>query len=442
MLFQILRLSEINQVYQRALTMLNRDVKVIRNRTGWHQFLGEQKVGDVATGQGLLILSYLKCSHRLLNDLKASLRQGQHLGDSDLERGGWSFTTCQEAVTVEASAWVTIGLLAAGEPQDSDAVKETMEWMKKNQNIDGGWGPRKGLMSRTYATFMAINCFSQRKPYFDINSSYLLDARSWLISCQNADGGWGPITSEASTPVHTAFAMLALIMLGIDSASKEIQRGINYLYDNWNHETTWEHTSKFEQYEIPKEGMAWTRITFHYFPTAWIITALLTAEECIFQKQIFSSVKWLIHSQNDDGSWSISDVPKNRFWAIHDAILAITTFVDKAISTKTVDRMVLLDEILILTKGHKGNGLTRIALLAILGLLLLGSTIGVILSSATSLHLYVGPWIQRYWAWLLLGIYVASVYPLVRLKIISRKEALIGMLIPALLIIIQIYLRV
>ncbi|KPQ41452.1 MAG: hypothetical protein MPEBLZ_03995 [Candidatus Methanoperedens nitroreducens] len=212
-----------------------------------------------------------------------------------------------------------------------------------------------------------------------------------------------------------------------------MQRGIQYLYTQWKPQTMWEHTTKLEQYDVSKDG-AGTRITFHYFPTPWIITALLNIGESIYQEQIFLGIKWLVQSQNKDGSWSVSEVPKNRFWSIHDAILAITTFLDKAISTQTVDSMIKMGDIIILAKSHRD--FARLAILSIIGLLMLGGVIGAILSSATTL----GPLVQKYWAWIFLCIWIFSTYPLAKLELLSKKEAILSIILPVFLVIIQPHL--
>lgn len=432
MLIKSLRISQINETYRRTLMLLDKEIKVEDNRAGWYHLIGEKRFGNVATAQGILINSYLNKSNSLLNKILYTLKESQYRGENVFDIGGWSFvTSTQNAPTLEAAAWVLLGLIAGGEPSNSNIIKDGKEWIKRNQNLDGGWGSKKESCSRIYTTFLACRCFSTLEP--NLNRENIRDVLNWVLSCQNAvDGGWGATRGEASTPIHTAFALLTLHTLGI-GITTEMQRGIQYLYTQWNPQTMWEHTPKLEQYDVSKEGAA-TRITFHYFPTPWIITALLNIGESIFQEQIFLGIKWLVQSQNEDGSWSVSQVPKNRFWAIHDAILAITTFLDKAISTQTVDSMIKMGNIIILAKSQKD--FARGAILSIIGLLMLGSVAGAILSSATTL----GPLVQKYWAWIFLGIWIFSIYPLVKLKLISKKDAILSIVFPVFLVVIQPHL--
>ena len=91
MLFQSISFSDITEVYQKVLKLLDRDIKIISNRTGWHQFIEEQKVGDAATAQGILIYDYLNHSHRLLKDCLTTLREAQCQNMAILDYGGGHF---------------------------------------------------------------------------------------------------------------------------------------------------------------------------------------------------------------------------------------------------------------------------------------------------------------------------------------------------------------
>lgn len=441
MIFQILRFSEIESVYKKVSSLLDQDIKILDRRVGWHQFLGEKKVGDVATAQGILILSYINRKHRLINNLVSTLHDSQITSTGSSDYGGWSFLSNRDSGTLEPTAWALLGLIASGELSNSQTMTSGTEWIIKNQNTDGGWGPRQSLKSRIYCTFLACKVLRLIEPRMQFETDGKnKEVIQYLFGSQNPDGGWGCALGEPSTPVHTSFAIITLSQLGIDSHTIEIQKGIKYIYSQWKSDTKWENTTKFEQYEVPKSDTAWTRITFNHFPTAWVIIALLENGETIFKSEIFDSIKWIIQSQSTDGSWSLQDVPKNRLWAIHDAILAINSFLDKAVTAETIERMVLLDDILVLTKGGGGKGFQWLLISFSLFILIIGSIIGALVGSATELHTTLGPWVQHYWAWVILVLYLLSALPLAKFRIINWKDALIGIFFPGILIIVQIYL--
>ena len=78
-------------------------------------------------------------------------------------------------------------------------------------------------------------------------------AAAWLLSRQNADGGWGesndsydrrkqPDPGFGSTAYHTAWAMLALIAAG-EGASPALRRGVDYLLRTQQSDALWSHPS-------------------------------------------------------------------------------------------------------------------------------------------------------------------------------------------------------
>jgi squalene-hopene/tetraprenyl-beta-curcumene cyclase len=75
----------------------------------------------------------------------------------------------------------------------------------------------------------------------------------WLLSRQNADGGWGESNDSyadpalagaglASTPYQSAWALIALLAAGCRDDSA-IARGIGYLLRTQKPDGTWEHAS-------------------------------------------------------------------------------------------------------------------------------------------------------------------------------------------------------
>jgi squalene-hopene/tetraprenyl-beta-curcumene cyclase len=75
----------------------------------------------------------------------------------------------------------------------------------------------------------------------------------WLVSCQNADGGWGETCESyknpsvkgkgVSTPSQTAWALIGLLDAGKARgklAKDAIEKGINYLLNTQNNDGTWD----------------------------------------------------------------------------------------------------------------------------------------------------------------------------------------------------------
>jgi len=441
-MFQVLSFKDISHLYQKTIRLLEQDVKTIDGRTGWHQFIGREKVGDVATAQGLLIFAYLERSFRLKKDLVKTLIEAQFQGTEAENMGGWSFLSSRDTPTAEPTVWAILGLLAAGESTDSDVLIKSREWLKNNQNGDGGWGPRKDLASRISTSFLACRALSILEPEAIVdNSPWVRNLIRWTRDSRNVDGGWAATsTSTTSTLIHTAFALMTLHTLGLDRVTQEMQEGIRYLYSQWDPQKMWENIHQVEQYEIPKDTTAWTRVTFQYFTTAWVTIALLTVGESVFEEEVFSSIRWIVNNQNEDGSWTFNDIEGRRLWAIHDGILAITTFISKVASHETSEQAILFNNAMILIESERVQTARRVFFAVIFCFVLIGILIGIIFGAGTGLHKYIGSWIQASWAWLVLGLYVVSAFPLAKFRVISWKDAWMGIILPGILIVVQLFL--
>ena len=105
-------------------------------------------------------------------------------------------------------------------------------------------------MNHLYGTCFALR--GLRAAGLTRSDPAVVNARAWVLSKQNADGGWGE-TPESyageelrgegrSTPSQTAWALLALMAAGSrgDHATK---RGVRFLLDRQMPQGTWEETA-------------------------------------------------------------------------------------------------------------------------------------------------------------------------------------------------------
>lgn len=439
-----IKMADIRIAQDRIRSLMQHNVKRVGKRTGWHQYIGENKVGDVATGQGILIMHYLRFQYPFLLELMNTLREGQFLREHDPDNGGWALLSSRETPTVEATVWSMMGLLAGGEAESMPTIQSGKNWLLNNQNDDGGWGPRKPLESRLYTTFLACRCLAtlETRPSKEQLTAFR-DTMRWILNGQNDDGGWGERPAQKSSVIHTAFALLVLHYVGLEPEAASIRKGVRYLYQHWDEKRMWQGSLTTERYEIPstqQDNRAWARVSIEYFPTPWAILALLSAGESATDERIFSSARWLMQTQNDDGSWTLENIQRNRLWAVHDALLALNTFAEKIITDQTANRLYLLEHtLLVSSKTHK-NTLLRQVFVSAFSLFTIGIAVGLILSAFLGFNNPVKFWIEKYWAWLILGIYIISAVPLVRLRVINWKDALFGIIVPVLLVIIPFFL--
>ncbi|HVO89188.1 MAG TPA: squalene--hopene cyclase [Casimicrobiaceae bacterium] len=129
------------------------------------------------------------------------------------------------------------GMLAQlGEAADQPALRSALQFLRDEQERDGSWYGRWG-MNYIYGTWSVLCAFHIAG--VDAQSPEVRRAVAWLVSIQNADGGWGESgasyeldhrghESAPSTPSQTAWALLALMAAG-EVGHAAVARGIEYL---------------------------------------------------------------------------------------------------------------------------------------------------------------------------------------------------------------------
>ena len=134
-----------------------------------------------------------------------------------------------------------------GTPDNNPAMKEAIDWLRRDQRQDGSWYGRWGMnyVYGTWSVLCALNAAG-----LDRTSPMVRKAANWLIAIQNPDGGWGEDGSSykldyrgyekaPSTASQTAWALLGLMAAGeVDQPA--VTRGIRYLTDKQGKDGLWE----------------------------------------------------------------------------------------------------------------------------------------------------------------------------------------------------------
>jgi squalene-hopene/tetraprenyl-beta-curcumene cyclase len=120
--------------------------------------------------------------------------------------------------------------------KESPAVAAAVDYLKGTQLADGSWYGRWGMnyIYGTWSVLCALNAAG-----VDRSAPEMRKAAAWLISIQNADGGWGEDGASykldyrgyepaPSTASQTAWALLGLMATG-DIEDPAVARGIGYL---------------------------------------------------------------------------------------------------------------------------------------------------------------------------------------------------------------------
>jgi len=174
----------------------------------------------------------------------AAVREGAAaLAAAQQADGGWS-SHPDEISSPDVTGIVVEALTACGHSAASEAIGRAVRFLEQAQHAEAWWRAARGIC-RLYGTAMVLR--GLRAAGVDEREAAVLRAGEWLRSIQNADGGWGedprsfeePIFREAaSTPAHTAWALLGLIAGG-DAASESVRRGFAWLAANQDADGAW-----------------------------------------------------------------------------------------------------------------------------------------------------------------------------------------------------------
>jgi squalene-hopene/tetraprenyl-beta-curcumene cyclase len=138
--------------------------------------------------------------------------------------------------TSDVSARVVTVLGLINRPQDGPCLKRAIAYLRAEQEQDGSWFGRWGT-NYIYGTWSVLTAFAHAG--VSPQDPAVRRAVEWFINRQNTDGGWGESNDSylknsrgggrgASTPYHTAWALLGLLAAG-EAASDAARRAVNHL---------------------------------------------------------------------------------------------------------------------------------------------------------------------------------------------------------------------
>ena len=132
-------------------------------------------------------------------------------------------------------------------PQTSPVLARGIDYLRRTQTADGSWYGRWGInyIYGTWSVLCALHAVGLPHSAPEIRK-----AVGWLVSIQNADGGWGEDGSSykldyrghepaPSTASQTAWALLALMAAG-EADHSAVARGVAYLADMQNDAGLWD----------------------------------------------------------------------------------------------------------------------------------------------------------------------------------------------------------
>jgi squalene-hopene/tetraprenyl-beta-curcumene cyclase len=135
-------------------------------------------------------------------------------------------------------------LNAFGYDSSHEAMRKGMNFLLETQEQDGSWYGRWGV-DYVYGTFLALR--GLKAGGVSDREAPIQRALEWVRANQNFDGGWGEscasyngngFVAAPSTPSQTAWAILALLAGG-DTTSTTLRDGVDYLIRTQNHDGSW-----------------------------------------------------------------------------------------------------------------------------------------------------------------------------------------------------------
>ncbi|HPE31097.1 MAG TPA: prenyltransferase/squalene oxidase repeat-containing protein, partial [Parvularculaceae bacterium] len=148
------------------------------------------------------------------------------------------------SVDVTAHIIEAFGKLGLG--KSHPAMVRALDWMKREQEIDGSWFGRWGVnyIYGTGAVLPALEAIGE-----DMSQAYVSRACDWLLSRQQENGGWGESCASYMDPAmsgrgkatasQTAWALMGLVAAKRDKDRDAVQRGLAFLVERQK-EGTWE----------------------------------------------------------------------------------------------------------------------------------------------------------------------------------------------------------
>jgi squalene-hopene/tetraprenyl-beta-curcumene cyclase len=131
--------------------------------------------------------------------------------------------------------------------QTSQAVADGVDYLRRTQLAEGSWYGRWGLnyIYGTWSVMCALNAAG-----VDHQDPVMRKAVDWLVSIQNADGGWGEDATSyrldykgfelaPSTASQTAWALLGLMAAG-EVGNPAVARGVEYLKGTQTEKGLWD----------------------------------------------------------------------------------------------------------------------------------------------------------------------------------------------------------
>lgn len=328
-----LRTSLIDSIINESLNTFNESQRTINNYTGWHQHLGTNKIGVVATSMALIFYRRI-----MLTVCPQESNVINFILDKQNTDGGWAYiSNTNEISNTEATCWA-INALSLYESKYEKQIAKAFSFIEKSYDVsveDSGWGFVNGKYSRTYNTCVVLRSYIRVYGNNSIKgNSYVESALKWLSDIQNEDGAWGERRGSYSSLFFTALVVSTLSEFNRSIDKSKINSGMTWL-DLRLSELCMENTSVECYLELIEENIGGTliRIPFFHYVLPYIIIAYLDTER-ENNPNLYKCLSSLV-KRFKNGSYRhpfVEDSNIKPIWALYDSVVAFSMFRGKYMS--------------------------------------------------------------------------------------------------------------
>ena len=129
---------------------------------------------------------------------------------------------------VNLTAFGVLAMRAAGETPSSNRVRDSVTWLTRQQNADGGFGfsarPSTSDVDDTGATLQALAAGGRG------GGARVDRAVQYLLRAQRRDGGFGQRSGQASNAQSTSWAAQGLLAVGHRRTASALRNALAYLH--------------------------------------------------------------------------------------------------------------------------------------------------------------------------------------------------------------------
>lgn len=197
--------------YVVALTSAGQDPRKI-NGTNYVSILksfikpnGEIGVENYVWDDAWVIMALTSCNESQSSDVNMA---AEHLKTLQTAKGGWSWNGAKNGEDADTSSIVLCALLGRGEENNSDVVKNGLQYLHSEQNEDGGFSSFGSNAATDNWAILAIRAAGQNPAEWKVGSN---DPIGHLLSLQKQNGSiWWKSDSEGTSFEWTADMIVAL----------------------------------------------------------------------------------------------------------------------------------------------------------------------------------------------------------------------------------------